>query len=1073
MMIKGDNMFIQNQIVLVLLVLLFAFSGMVNAKLIITPEEKVKYIKEEIVSPRYWDMYYQKKDRIYLDGIWKLKWGKNVLTEEFITDNIIKAKVAKGMGMKLKEGVSIRYKDFNNDKGLVKKYYTAEYNDSTWMDILVPRSWSMVMPWEEGMERKDLARPYTRKKSYYFGGVGYYRKRFTIPANKTGMRCFMHFMNVDVVARVWVNGKLMTKKDNMNLSDDPAYRVTGAWMNFFEFEIPQEILVPGNNKNVVTVRVFSKGVPWYWHSPNPGGITAPVWLEFRNKIFAENINIVPRYRKKGIDLGFTLNGAAEINGTVIIEPWESEDYSFPGGKKVFNQKFSTTGGKFKKKISLPEIEEWTTGKPCLYSLKIVDSAGNTLGIERFGISVLETRNGKFYHNGRNIFLFGLNTHHSMFDFAGGGNPSEFSSRKQLMNHDNYGRKVLLLRKKAGFRYMRIHTGPAAPWCFSICDEVGLIASDEWSSFHGDSELLAADDPEKDVEYLFRKGYQEYTDKDGNLKDIHKRMFRKWLNSNKMNPSLLLFTGGNEPKAYTDVDFQNYARGLYNVINEYDIRKRLFSPASGCHVTLGGKSTLKEGDGDAKLPHGYWDFHNYGPQSKGSILMTRQWFLNHTINTVNRIFGRKDIAYINGETFLDSQQDRKPVSRRWDFTKAESRKTITQFFEKGFTERMQFLQGIHYGLGALFNYETATREKLLWLKKYIENIRYAVPEMQGYALHMPKNYWLKKIEKDKRSKDEWGSYDMEQFALAQAPVQVMVRGLHEVSVFPGEPTSQDLVIVNNAGNAYKGVKVNIMIDGAKAASIDVGDIAVEEIKKFKADFKVPGIGSTGRYKMKLELSIADSLISTNEYEVFILKRDFPLKSLKKACIIDDRKMTAQRIAKSLGLEVVEFNGKNSEKLLIVAPGVFTGDVNSKLDKWLKKGGMAFILEQKAGILNPWLEQKVSGRDNFEWPISSSAKPDSHVIMKDLYFRNYSYWRKGAVVFETFFPDITEDVLVAGHSGKYSFWKKDPPGFGMVAVGQTVEKGRYVWTQLKIADNFEIDSSAYCIMRNMLLHLTAKE
>ena len=55
-----------------------------HATLVLNENEKKKHEAEEIVSPRYWDHFYKKKDRQYLNGIWKLKWVENRLTEDFI-----------------------------------------------------------------------------------------------------------------------------------------------------------------------------------------------------------------------------------------------------------------------------------------------------------------------------------------------------------------------------------------------------------------------------------------------------------------------------------------------------------------------------------------------------------------------------------------------------------------------------------------------------------------------------------------------------------------------------------------------------------------------------------------------------------------------------------------------------------------------------------------------------------------------------------------------------------------------------------------------------------------------------
>ena len=1012
------------------------------------------------VSPSYWDMYFNKKDRTYLDGIWKLKFGKNVLSKKFMKEKVTVGRLAKGKGFMLKDGVAINYSDFKNDIGLKKRYFATDYDDSGWIDALVP------MPWNRFLPKHD---------NEYFGGIGYYRKNFTISASKRNRRCFIYFMNVDVIARVWVNGKLLTKKDNVNMTLDSTYRVAGAWMNFFEYEIPKNILNYGNKKNVVTVRVFAKGMPCYWRKPSPGGITAPVWLEFRNPAFANNINITPFYKKKGIKLNFSLNGAQASKGTIIIKPWESQYYSFPGKSKTYKQQFETSNGKFTKRFYLPELITWSPDKPALYSLEIVDKAGRILGIERFGISVMETRNGKFYLNGKNIFLFGLNTHHAMFDFSGGGSPADYCQDRKLMNENNQGRNILKSRKKSGFNYMRIHTGPAAPWCFSICDEVGLIASDEWTPYYGEAVFLDPDDPEKEVEYLFRKGYGFYLNDKNKLQDKYKNYFSRWMNSNKRFPSLLLFNGGNEPLAFKDKDFQSYAKGLYKVLDKQDIRSRLFAPASGCHIDFGKGSSLKPGEGDAKLPSTYWDFHNYGPQVKGSILDTRHQYYDRSIKLVYKLFGRKNIAIINGETYLGftSEKNEKTVDSRWNFTAPQAKIAVADLLKNGLKGQPLQLSAIHHGLYSLFDYKTMCKERMLWLKKHIENIRYAIPEMQGYALHIADNWWMRKIKDDKRAKNEWGSFEMNEFAMAQAPTQIMINGLHEISLFAGEKSSQDFVIVNNTSTVFTNLQVAISIGEKAIKNISVGNITSTSINPFKVDFSVPSTFTTGDYTMTLSISENNKLIATNKYDVFILKKSYPLKRYKTIYVMDSKDKTAEKLAVAMKLKPLPFDGGHKSEFLIVAPGALAVKSNTELTNWIKKGGRALIMEQAVGTKNPWLKQGIETRKGFTWPISSVAVKKTSIINRDLHFRNFGYWRKNAIAYTSYFPKLTQNALIIGNKPGYNYWRGLPPNFGMVAVTQNVGRGAYIWTQLKLADNFSKDAAAYCIARNLLLALMEKK
>lgn len=72
--------------------------------------------------------------------------------------------------------------------------WKPDYDDSGWSKVFLPHSWDQTahLPW--------VALNHWR-------GMGWYRKRFEVPALASGQRVFLEFEGASQVAKVWVNGR--------------------------------------------------------------------------------------------------------------------------------------------------------------------------------------------------------------------------------------------------------------------------------------------------------------------------------------------------------------------------------------------------------------------------------------------------------------------------------------------------------------------------------------------------------------------------------------------------------------------------------------------------------------------------------------------------------------------------------------------------------------------------------------------------------------------------------------------------------------------------------------------------
>jgi len=1055
---------------------LLAMLSDTRAKLRLSPQEVAAYEAGGVVSPRYWDMFHQKKDRLYLSGMWKYRPVRNHMTPAFLKEHLRPG----GEGWQAGRGGVSRstvpgYTDLEDDAGLRARYFAADHEDSGWMDLLVPSSWLTIMPWQEPAERVDLTR---QGRGTWYSGLGYYRRSFKIPAEKRGQRAFVHFMNVDTHARVWLNGQLLSKRDHINISDATLKRVTGAWLNDFEYELPAQWLRYGVEPNVLAVRVFASGVPVYWGCGH-GGIDAPVWIEFRNRTFAKNILTRPDYRRPGVDVRFELNGPAIDEVTLAVEPWHSQDYRFPGVGKSYSFRQRVSGRTVKASLTLPGVGLWSPERPCLYALRVTDSNGRLLGLERFGISQLEAKQGKFYLNGQNIFLAGACVNDLIATAFGPGSSSPGGlSRGAHYNDGNAIREDMIQRKKAGLVFNRQHSGPGAPWGYALCDEVGILVSDDWSV--DSSEPLDPDDPERRTEYITKVRFGKYLTSDGGFSEWYELALRKWMRFSNRYPSMLLFTSGNEfPER--DASWQKYYRHFFRILSESDIRGRLIAPSSGLHARHKG-TPIPAGQGDKVMPATYFDFHIYEPQSKTSILHTRKCFLDRIHSYTRGVYGHDRLPFVNGETcFVAGSRFWKPIKGpALDYRKSMKKTAVFEYFKappKGVHPqvwRMQQLGAAQQGLRSSYDLDSMVHENLVWFRKFIELIRYDLPELQGYALFGPYLTHLRQVEDGKWSK-EYGHPMMRRWAMAHAPTQIMIKGVHEPSLFAGRTGTQQLALVNGTSRSLSDVVCTARLDDRPLGRVALGAVAPEEIRAVTITLATPAAVRTGRYELTLALTAGGRALAENRYDCLVLKPAMPLRGRAAAVLVKDGDTRGAKLLAAHGLKTSLFKKGRAARLAVVMPGAFPkpdSPAHRALDGWLRAGGRLLVLEQPPGTRDPWLDCEVVKTAN-PMHICSPIVPDEHVLLKDLHFRNYGYWRAKGVAYDSYLDRLDDTVLMAGPYGKIERGGSRSRGWRWrsVAVENRVGRGRYIWTQQKLADNVALDAAAYTVLRNLLLDLSA--
>src|SRR5215217_9071651 len=141
----------------------------------------------------------------------------------------------------------------------------VDFNDSRWHQLDLPHDWSIEGEFSE-------KNPAGTGGGALPGGLGWYRKTFTMPSTAKGKLIFIEFDGVYRNSEVWINGHYLGKRP--------------YGYSTFEYELTPYLLY-GPKPNVIAVKVDNSQQPnsrWYSGS----GIYRNVWLTTLEPVHIEH-----------------------------------------------------------------------------------------------------------------------------------------------------------------------------------------------------------------------------------------------------------------------------------------------------------------------------------------------------------------------------------------------------------------------------------------------------------------------------------------------------------------------------------------------------------------------------------------------------------------------------------------------------------------------------------------------------------------------------------------------------------------------------------------------------------------
>lgn len=387
-------------------------------------------------------------------------------------------------------------------------------DDSSWRSVTLPHDWSVEEP---------FSKEHSSGTGYLPGGVGWYRKTFSLPENRRGSRVLVTFEGVYNNAQTWCNTYYIGKRPYGYSSF--TYDIT----DFVEF---------GSDSNMLCVKVDHKDIAdsrWFTGS----GIYRNVYLTLTEEVHVEQYGVfasTPSVSKEQAQV--EANIAVKNDGAQSVSIVVKNDVISPEGKETGSSCSELVlqageSGSVVQNIVLSAPSLWSPDIPSLYRLVtrvlkddvIVDEVITRIGIRWFHFD----GDKGFFLNDQSMKLKGVCIHHDAGCLGAAVTPKVWTRR-------------LWKLKEMGCNAIRMSHNPPSPELLDLCDEMGFLVMDE------------AFDEWEGVKNKWSTGHNVYPPKHfGYYEDFPEwgeRDIKEMVLRDRNHPSIILWSIGNE------VDYPN-------------------------------------------------------------------------------------------------------------------------------------------------------------------------------------------------------------------------------------------------------------------------------------------------------------------------------------------------------------------------------------------------------------------------------------------------------------------------------------------------------------------------------------
>ena len=455
--------------------------------------------------------------------------------------------------------------DFDNNwkfyLGNADNAKNISFNDASWRNLNLPHDWSIELPF-------DSTSPTGNSGGALRGGIGWYRKTFTIPESSKGKHIFIDFDGVYMNSEVFINGHSLGVRPNGYIS--------------FRYELTPYLKF-GDEKNIIAVKVSNDPQPnsrWYSGS----GIYRNVWLVTTTRLAINQWGTfvttpLISKEKAEVNLSVTIKNLVgtgvpiniysfiyDSKGKIVAKANSDSAYS------ILNDSLSIITQKFI--IQNPKL--WSLNDPYMYKIvtklyqvgmefskDLSDEYATTFGIRYFNFDA----DKGFSLNDKPVKIIGVCDHHDLGCLGTAINTRALQRQLEIL-------------KGMGINGIRTSHNPPAPELLALCDKMGFIVMDE------------AFDMWKKQKNPY--DYHLYWD------EWHKKDLQDQVMRDRNHPSVFIWSIGNEiPEQWgdhgKDTSGRRIARELASIIHSLDttrpITSALNNPWPGNEIYISGALDL--------------------------------------------------------------------------------------------------------------------------------------------------------------------------------------------------------------------------------------------------------------------------------------------------------------------------------------------------------------------------------------------------------------------------------------------------------------------------------------------------
>ncbi len=323
-------------------------------------------------------------------------------------------------------------------------YSSCDFDDAAWPEVPVPCCFDSCLPGLEG-----------------YRGLGWFRRRVSIPAHWGGRRVVLRFNGINDHARVWLNGAWVGENVDSFLpfEFDVTEAAEPGRVNTLVVATDNRWVkgeVPGENRGWCGFGGFQRGAVLLATSrqyirslkiraePCPGGGALRAWATVANHGSDEAM----------LEVALEIRDA-DGGEVAMLEPREVRVPSGSSADVVIESQ-------------VPGAVAWSPNNPCLYHARAALTCNGVLAdtiSTRFGFRKIATDGTRLLLNGEPLFLTGWNRH-------------EDSPRTNMVPDVAMTRFDLMEMKRAGANFVRLCHYPHDSAELDLCDELGLLVMGE-------------------------------------------------------------------------------------------------------------------------------------------------------------------------------------------------------------------------------------------------------------------------------------------------------------------------------------------------------------------------------------------------------------------------------------------------------------------------------------------------------------------------------------------------------------------------------------------------------------------